>query len=126
MEASARQKKRKRAEFEPVLSGHVSMKLDLARSKVALDEQVAQREDTERLLRESIDANVEKTAQILKNMTACQELKRRSRWLNDDMKVLQRKYNNQSAELAELKSRLVEQHDKDSYTWSRTRRTLKF
>ena len=53
--ASARQNKRKRTEFEAVLTGPVPMKLELARSKVALDEQVAQREDAERLLRESID-----------------------------------------------------------------------
>ena len=115
--ASARQNKRKRAEFEAVLSGPVHMKLELARSKVALDEQVAQREDAERLLRESIDANLEKTAQIKENMTSLQAVKRMARWKNADMQVLQRKYNTQLTELADLKSRLLEQHDKDSYTF---------
>ena len=93
------------------------MKLELARSKVALDEQVAQREDAERLLRESIDANLEKTAQIKENMTSLQAVKRMARWKNADMQVLQRKYNTQLTELADLKSRLLEQHDKDSYTF---------
>ena len=93
--ASARQNKRKRAEFEAVLSGPVHMKLELARSKVALDEQVAQREDAERLLRESIDANLEKTEQIKENMTSLQAVKRMARWKNADMQVLQRKYNTQ-------------------------------
>ena len=98
------------------------MKLELARSKVALDEQVAQREDAERLLRESIDANIEKTAQIKKNMTALQAAKRTARWKNAEVQVLQKKYNNQAAELADLKRRLLEQHDKNSYTYD-TRKT---
>jgi len=85
--ASARENKRKRAEFEAVLSGPVHMKLELARSKVALDEQVAQREDAERLLRESIDANIEKTAQIKENMTALQAAKRAARWKNAEVQV---------------------------------------
>ena len=115
--ASARQNKRKRTEFEAVLSGPVHMKLELARSKVALDEEVALREDAERLLRESIDANLEKTAQIKENMTSLQAVKRMARWKNADMQVLQRKYNTQLTELADLKSRLLKQHDKDSYTF---------
>ena len=99
------------------LSLTVTMKLELARSKVALNEQVAQREVAERLLRESIDANIEKTAQIKENMTALQAAKRAARWNNAEVQVLQKKYNNQAAELADLKRRLLEQHDKDSYTY---------
>ena len=115
---SARQKKRKRAEFEPVLQGNLAMKLEVARSKVALAAEVELKEDALRLLSESTNANLQMEAKILKNMVGCQELKRRSRWLTDDMKVLQRKYNNQSAELADLKSRLLEQHENDSYTFN--------
>ena len=121
--ASARQNKRKRTEFEAVLSGPVHMKLELARSKVALDEEVALREDAERLLRESIDANLEKTAQIKKNMTALQAVKRTARWQNANIQVLQKKYNNQAAELADLKRRLLEQHDKDSYAFDTRKST---
>ena len=84
---SARQKKRKRAEFEPVLQGNLAMKLEVARSKVALAAEVELKEDALRLLSESTNANLQMEAKILKNMVGCQELKRRSRWLTDDMKV---------------------------------------
>ena len=91
MEASARQKKRKRAEFEPVLSGHVSMKLELARSKAALKDQVAQNDDAQRLLRESTVANLEKTAQIQKYIIGLHAAKRSSRWFTASNKALIRK-----------------------------------
>ena len=90
MEGSLRQKKRKRAEFEPVSSGNVAMKLEVARSKVALEAEVKQKQDALRLLRESINANLHMQADY-------QDFKRRARWLTGDMKVMQRKYNNQSA-----------------------------
>ena len=41
MVALAKQKKRKRTEFEHVLPGNVSMKLEVARSKAALNDQIA-------------------------------------------------------------------------------------
>ena len=115
MEGSLRQKKRKRAELEPVSSGNVAMKLEVARSKVALEAEVKQKEDALRLLRESINANLHMQADY-------QDFKRRARWLTGDMKVMQRKYNNQSAVIADLNSRLLEQHDKDLYMYD-TRRT---
>ena len=70
------------------------MKLELARSKAALKDQVAQNDDAQRLLRESTVANLEKTAQIKENMTALQAATRTARWKNAEVQVLQKKYNN--------------------------------
>jgi hypothetical protein len=59
LEGSLRQKKRKRAESEPVLSGNLAMKLEVARSKVALKAEVELKEDALRLLNESKNVNLQ-------------------------------------------------------------------
>ena len=41
-------------------------------------------------LQESIDANIEKTAQIKENMAALQAVKRAARWKNAEVQVLQK------------------------------------
>ena len=62
------------------------MKLEVARSKMALAAEVELKKDALRLLSESTNANLQMEAKTLKNMVGCQELKRRSRWLTDDMR----------------------------------------
>jgi hypothetical protein len=91
------------------------MKLEVARLKGAMEAEIKQKEDALRLLGESTNLNIFKDAQIRKNIIGLQEAKRSSRWLTASNKALTRKNDMHLAELADLKSRLFEQHDKDTY-----------
>ena len=86
--------------------------------KGAMEAEIKQKEDALRLLGESTNLNIFKDAQIRKNIIGLQEAKRSSRWLTASNKALTRKNDMHLAELADLKSRLFKQHDKDTYKFN--------